>query len=173
MHAVVVEELAEWSARLAAEQTAAATQQGQQQEDDDQEEEEWGARADRRADYWHEVAEALQELNRKDVSKAGGRHVADICDWLTQQSRELQAEHSQLQALTDELGEAHSQVLQSTKWRESQFEMQNRVLQTEVASLKQSIAERSTKFNSKVSDKKSAGAAKRLSMSHDSLDASK
>ncbi|XP_026275865.2 uncharacterized protein LOC113204781 isoform X2 [Frankliniella occidentalis] len=171
MHAVVAEELAEWSARLAAEQTVASQEPGQQQGDDD-EEEEWGAKADGRADYWHEVAEVLRSLNKEDVSKVG-HLMADICDWLTRQSRQLQAEHAQLQALSDELREAHRQVSESLKWREAQFEMQNRVLQTEVTSLRQSIDEKTKIFNLKIANKNPSGTAKRLSISQDSLDASK
>lgn len=49
----------------------------------------------------------------------------------------LQAEQAQLQALTEEVEEIKRQVVQSQKWRESQFEVQNRVLQAEVNALKQ------------------------------------
>ncbi|KAE8742275.1 hypothetical protein FOCC_FOCC012204 [Frankliniella occidentalis] len=114
----------------------------------------------------------MRSLNKEDVSKVG-HLMADICDWLTRQSRQLQAEHAQLQALSDELREAHRQVSESLKWREAQFEMQNRVLQTEVTSLRQSIDEKTKIFNLKIANKNPSGTAKRLSISQDSLDASK
>ncbi|KAJ1526834.1 hypothetical protein ONE63_008400 [Megalurothrips usitatus] len=132
MHAVVAEELAEWSARLAAEQTLA-----NQSEDQDEEEWAWAAKADHRADYWHEVQEMARQTPRAADLKAAGQFTASVDSWLRQQSRQLQAERAQLKALTEELHEVKRQIQHSQKWRESQFTMQNRVLHNEIAALKQ------------------------------------
>ncbi|XP_034242976.1 uncharacterized protein LOC117646250 [Thrips palmi] len=180
LHAVVAEELAEWSARLAAEQTVARTARTSgagtpmQAAVVDEEDEEWGPRANRRADYWHEIVEAEGRLG-SDVRSAE-EITAEMEHWLNLQSRQMQAEQAQLQALMEELQGIQRQVTQSKKWRESQFEMQNRVLEAEVAALKQSIAESSTKVRALKGNwqesSTSPGAQKRLSISHDSLNAS-
>lgn len=85
LHAVVAEELAEWSARLASDQTLAS----KAAPDQDDCEEEWGPRADRRADYWSEVSSVWTRLHSEDA-KASEQLAIQVSNWLNQQDRQLQ-----------------------------------------------------------------------------------
>lgn len=110
MHAVVAEELAEWSARLAAEQTLA-----NQSEDQDEEEWAWAAKADHRADYWHEVQEMARQTPRAADLKAAGQFTASVDSWLRQQSRQLQVHKTRTRRFKEAKYECDSEKT-SLKW---------------------------------------------------------
>lgn len=98
MHAVVAEELAEWSAHLASDQTMASKLAPEQNDS----EEEWGPRVDRRADYWSEVSIVWKRLHSED-KEASEQLATQVKRWLNQQDRQLQVSAVQNYAILQEI----------------------------------------------------------------------